>query len=71
MTGVKCIGRGDIIWNLGDNSNQFIDRASHWGASHRGTWTGWQHILFNQTIHTQRRVYDAVKLTDDEVFLQK
>ena len=43
MTGVKThsfIGRGDIIWELGDNFSKFIDRGSHRGASHWGTWTG-------------------------------
>ena len=46
MTGVKNFfmywsGEGrDIIWDREDNFSQFIDRESHRGASHQGTWTG-------------------------------
>ena len=31
--------RGDINWDRGANFSKFIDRGSHWSASHWGTWT--------------------------------
>ena len=31
---------GGIIWDRGGNFSKFIDPGSHWGAFHRGTWTG-------------------------------
>ena len=29
-----------IIWDRGESFSKYIDRGSHRGASHRGTWTG-------------------------------
>ena len=30
----------EVIWDRGGNFRKLIDRGSHRGASHRGTWTG-------------------------------
>ena len=43
MTGVEnllFIDRRGIIWDWGGNFSKCIDRGSHQGASHRGTWKG-------------------------------
>ena len=44
MTGVEKLfifWRGGIIWDRGGAFSKFMDRGSHQGAFHRGTWTGY------------------------------